>query len=579
MKQKLILLILALFMSAGAWAQLTSISDGGLYNIQFCRTNLSQDPLKVKSNLYHDVQNNYDNTIAAVFKFETTGEANTYYIKEFSSTQYVYAYETTASTGSSQTKIKLGKTTLPGSDSATPEESLSRYKWVISYVGTKGTGTFLWTIKPKENTEVYWSVYGQRASNPVALYGTNTDGYDHYVLGFVQFITPTIASCIEANCKVLDITGLGYSKDDIAEYYKPTKLDVAGWPTTEAYNTFKTAINALADDAVINTAYETPYNTMCTSYVLPEVGKFYTIYQPVAGKYIHAVTPDYSTNLAASTDGTTASAIFYIPASRHFISYSNGYAMVENKIYNGTYGSGGYQTYTIDHLLTHPLGTLRIKGSNFLAADAGNDYVWTSGFGGETSKYWSFTEVTSLPITMNLSGGAYYATINLPVAVTIPSGMSAYSATASGDVLSLTRVVENGVLAANQPVILYSESNVTSLTISDASGTSAGDNELSGTTAAVSASGNDYVLGAKNNVVGFYKYTGEVMPGFKAYLPASAKTNNVKAFKFSFDDAEDAIRAIESENSGLEIYDISGRRVQKAQKGLYIVSGKKVLYN
>ena len=69
------------------------------------------------------------------------------------------------------------------------------------------------------------------------------------------------------------------------------------------------------------------------------------------------------------------------------------------------------------------------------------------------------------------------------------------------------------------------------------------------------------------------------MPGFKAYLPASAKSNGVKAFTFSFEDVEDAIRAIESENSNLEIYDIAGRRVQKAQKGLYIVNGKKVMYN
>lgn len=67
------------------------------------------------------------------------------------------------------------------------------------------------------------------------------------------------------------------------------------------------------------------------------------------------------------------------------------------------------------------------------------------------------------------------------------------------------------------------------------------------------------------------------MPGFKAYL-TSADAASVKAFAFSFEDVEDAIRAIESENSGLEIYDIAGRRVQKAQKGLYIVNGKKVMY-
>ncbi len=359
-----------------------------------------------------------------------------------------------------------------------------------------------------------------------------------------------------------------------------------GYPL--ATNENAVALSSLLETISGGTKNATAYNNLKTWYaaylaettvVLPEVGKFYTIYQPIAGKYIHAVTPDNSTNLATSTDGSAAAAIFYVPASSRFLSYTKGYAMSENKIYNGYYGAGGFQTYKIDHITNHPIGTLRIKGTNWLAADAGNNYVWTSGYGTETSKYWQFTEVTSLPITMNLSDGAYYATINLPVAVEIPSGLSAYSATAAGDVLTLTKVVEDGVLAANTPVILFSKSSVTSLTISSEEGSSpAGTNELSGTTAAIGVTANqNYVLNCVDGQVGFYLFNGTAMPGFKAYLPSSA-TSNVKAFTFSFEDAEDAIRAIESENSGLEIYDISGRRVQKAQKGLYIVNGKKVMY-
>lgn len=215
------------------------------------------------------------------------------------------------------------------------------------------------------------------------------------------------------------------------------------------------------------------------------------------------------------------------------------------------------------------------------SASAPYSYYTDAASGDQTGVHYRYflERVTSLPITMRAGAdGAYYATINLPVAVTIPSGLSAYSATADGTVMTLTKVVEDGVLAANQPVILYSKSDFDELAIATTAGTTAGSNELEGTIAAESVTANqNYVLGEHADVVGFYKFGGTTMPGFKAYLPVG-KTSNVKAFTFRFEDVEDAIRAIESENSGLEIYDIAGRRVQQAQKGLYIVNGKKVMF-
>ena len=182
---------------------------------------------------------------------------------------------------------------------------------------------------------------------------------------------------------------------------------------------------------------------------------------------------------------------------------------------------------------------------------------------------------------MNAVDNKYYGTINLPVAVTIPEGVYAYKAAVTGDVMTLTKVVENGVrvLAANTPVVLYSASEVTSLAISAVAGTGADDDAFSGTTAAINApAGTNYVLSnSSTEGVGFYKYTGSVIPGFKAYFN-DPSGSSVKGFSFSMEDVETAIRAIESENNGIEIYDIAGRRVPQAQKGLYIVNGKKVMF-
>ena len=52
--------------------------------------------------------------------------------------------------------------------------------------------------------------------------------------------------------------------------------------------------------------------------------------------------------------------------------------------------------------------------------------------------------------------------------------------------------------------------------------------------------------------------------------------NNVKGFAFNFDlpTIVDELNA-QSENRG-PVYNLAGQRVQKAQKGIYIVNGKKV---
>lgn len=52
--------------------------------------------------------------------------------------------------------------------------------------------------------------------------------------------------------------------------------------------------------------------------------------------------------------------------------------------------------------------------------------------------------------------------------------------------------------------------------------------------------------------------------------------NGIKAFKLNFNGTETGIRSAE-ENENTTIYDLSGRKVQKMQKGLYIVNGKKIL--
>ena len=311
---------------------------------------------------------------------------------------------------------------------------------------------------------------------------------------------------------------------------------------------------------------------------MPAANAFYRIKAGVSEKYVTGTPSSYLSflSLSETPDNTT---IIYLDGDK-LLNYSKGLYSVNTSEQAAVGITGDSFTFA---------GSANRLGYYTIYSTTSSGYMYDSGntegrgcvdrqgrLGGDNTD-WTLEPVTSLPITMHEAGGAYYGTINLPVAVTLPEGLMAYSAVADGEVLTLKKVVENGVLAANQPVILYSEADVTELAITTG-GTGAGSNELSGTIAAETvAAGENYVLGMKSSEVGFYLYNNTEMPGFKAYLP-KASTSNVRAFTFSFNDVEDAIRAIENEDSNLDIYDVAGRRVQKAQKGLYIVNGKKVMF-
>lgn len=70
------------------------------------------------------------------------------------------------------------------------------------------------------------------------------------------------------------------------------------------------------------------------------------------------------------------------------------------------------------------------------------------------------------------------------------------------------------------------------------------------------------------------------VPAGKAYLLASDVPSGAKAMRFVFDGDEDGIEAIENGQKAMdndEIYNLAGQRVNKAQKGVFIVNGKKVV--
>ncbi len=94
-------------------------------------------------------------------------------------------------------------------------------------------------------------------------------------------------------------------------------------------------------------------------------------------------------------------------------------------------------------------------------------------------------------------------------------------------------------------------------------------------TEGTSESSNVYVLANKEEGVGFYRWTGGLLGAGRVYLPgdASALSNFL-----GFDDETTGIHSVDSLPFTVDsYYDLSGRRVEKPTKGIYIVNGKKVI--
>jgi hypothetical protein len=84
-----------------------------------------------------------------------------------------------------------------------------------------------------------------------------------------------------------------------------------------------------------------------------------------------------------------------------------------------------------------------------------------------------------------------------------------------------------------------------------------------------------YVLAEKNSKVGFYKWAGGALSEGKVYLPVPANAREFIGISF---EATGINTAKAAETNGM-VYNLQGQRVVKAQKGLYIVNGKKVIKN
>ena len=169
---------------------------------------------------------------------------------------------------------------------------------------------------------------------------------------------------------------------------------------------------------------------------------------------------------------------------------------------------------------------------------------------------------------------AGYATYCSPYALDFSGveGLTAYIDKLNGTVVSFTEVNH---VPANTGVLLKGAESSYEIPVIASSSTDVSENKLVGVTTSKTVPAGSFVLMNESAGVGFYKANNDfTVSANTAYIEALSDPSR----NFIAIDEATAIKAIEkTEQQSGEIYNLAGQRVKSAQKGLYIIGGKKVV--
>ena len=335
--------------------------------------------------------------------------------------------------------------------------------------------------------------------------------------------------------------------------------------------------------------------------IQPEEGKFYTLKNNNTGRYMNV-------NANAGLIATTAVGLGEV---FQFVK-DNGSLYLKN-VERGTYLNTAVQhgwgqnsaaatsiadakAIVVENLGKGNQVSITPNGGATLHHDTNNNNVVAWDGSADSKSSWSIeaVDITELSHVVSISD-IKWATLVLGYNAIIPEGVTAYVVTEVGDgVAKLSEITSN--IPANEAVLLNAEAGSYNFKYAN-SAEAVDDNLLAGSTVNMNVEGLGYVLFAKEGNVGLYKakfnvstdntndgtenepavtYEAFLNNAFKAYLPAPAGAS-APMFSFGRGEGTTSIEGVQLTNDNVVIYDLTGRRVEKMEKGIYIVNGKKVV--
>lgn len=342
----------------------------------------------------------------------------------------------------------------------------------------------------------------------------------------------------------------------------------------------------------------------------------YTINQPTAGtlyrfkgktsqRYMKSNGAGSQMTVSASLDDNGPATIFMLTDDNKLLSYDLGLYANETRSIGSTVDN--YNTYSFLESEGGNIGYYTIK-SNY----SGAKYLWSN-----TSKIdrnseyaegncdWEIEEVTWLPVPVyndDYKLGTFYSPVPLKRYYNDNERIKFYTGTVTKNYFNLTEYTDN-VIPANTAFVtefVGGEQDIkencsylqiaSAPTLTEDQRQQLANNQLAGQIKTIDKSSipgiNDktiytmQVIQVNNDSkLMFAEYTGTTVKGFRAYLPVDNSTieAGLASFRLVFG-VPTGIDTIGNQPAQEQtVYDLSGRRVEHAGKGLYIVNGKKVM--
>lgn len=368
--------------------------------------------------------------------------------------------------------------------------------------------------------------------------------------------------------------------DKLGQYHmseRTKELFARGKETLETYyegvDEIKEIVNSLLPDSLIN---------------IPAHGKFLRM-KNNEGKYITSYNNEDNSRVAYSANRDDATIFYYFggryedgtTTSGELLSYKTAF-YVEEK--NGMLIN---QTSAPESAMTNGM-SCQLHGSynsagKYLIGLESKAYLRADATCANFDRYtvndsllaydYTLEEVDTIPMTISQYG---MSTFYSPVALQIPDGVTAYTCgmSKSGNSIVLTPLC--GVIPANTGVLLEGVPNATYgfvVSESDESVSSC----LAGNLANSSVSQEVYTLQMVDGKLGFYKYTGVTLHGFRSYLNVKGNSRGFNLVKD--DDVISGINDAVGTTDFAPMYDLNGNRLASPQKNqIFIRNGKKQIF-
>lgn len=274
------------------------------------------------------------------------------------------------------------------------------------------------------------------------------------------------------------------------------------------------------------------------------------------------------TSLDAGVYSITARAVGR--ASDRYVDVYKNSVSDENKVFHLVAANAGSESTSQFSLIT----------STDIVASAGYNTSTNNGAGCD------YIYIMKLPdnvsVTVSSAGFATYVpSYDLDFSAT---DIEAYKVKVSSKGVATLTQLDN--VPAGTPVLLYKDGGATEdIPVMAGADEVSGNDLVTGTGAAVATTVGDYtnmILWTNaTNPIGFYFANGQTVAANRAYLHIATSLAPDAAARMAMVFGDDEVTGVHNlnvnDNLNNEVYDLQGRRVMNAQKGLYIVNGKKVV--